>query len=499
MVEKRSIPQHYAEIITKKIDEFDKILSSATLENLISIAMSRGSDFAEIYFEYAINNAVALEENKLKQAQMGVTCGVGIRVLSGEKTGYTYSDSLDYDHLKQAAKTASYIAENATTGSPVRLNASPEKSINISPIELYPLEVAIKEKSALLWRANEAGYSADERIKQVNTSFADSIKFYRIANSEGIFIDNQESLCRMNVSVVAEKDNKRQSGYHGGGGRVDFSYYNKLTPEDITKEAVRTALIKFDAIDAPAGPQEVVLGNGWAGVLLHEAVGHGLEADFNRKKTSLYSGRIGQKVASELCTIIDDGTIPNCRGSLNIDNEGYKTSRNVLIEKGILEGYLCDYLNARLLKTKPTGSGRRESFKFYPLPRMTNTFMLAGQHLPEEIIRSVKKGFYAKSFGGGQVDISNGQFVFEVTEGYLIENGKITAPVKGASLIGSGPQVLERVVMVGNDLMLDSGIGTCVKDGQSVPVGVGLPTCKISEITVGGTAIKNMPMTGGKV
>lgn len=499
MVEKRLIPRHYSEIITKKINEFDKILPAVILENLISIALSRGGNFAEIYIEYSINNAVALEENKLRQAQIGVTCGVGIRVLSGEKTGYAYSDSLEYDHLKQAAKTASYIAENTKTGSIVRFNASPEKAVNISPIESYPFEVAIKEKSALLWRANEAGYSADECIKQVNTSFADSIKFYRVANADGLLIDNQESLCRMNVSVVAEKGNKRQSGYHGGGGRVDFSYFDNFTPEDITKEAVRLALIKFDAGEAPAGPQEVVLGNGWAGVLLHEAVGHGLEADFNRKKTSLYSGRIGQKVASKLCTIIDDGTLPNRRGSLNIDNEGYITSQNILIEKGILKGYLCDYHNARLMKTGPTGSGRRESFKFYPLPRMTNTFMMAGQHSPEEIIKSVRKGFYAKSFGGGQVDISNGQFVFEVTEGYLIEDGKITAPVKGASLIGSGPQVLEKVVMVGNDLMLDSGIGTCVKDGQSVPVGVGLPTCKISEITVGGTAIKSMPMTGGKV
>lgn len=499
MIEKSLIPQHYVEVIIKKIEEIDRSLPSEVLEKLISIALSRGGDFAEIYIEYTINNAVALEENKLRQAQTGVTCGVGIRVLAGEKTGYAYSDSLEYDHLKQAAKTASYIAENTKAGVATGFDTPRERAVNISPIDLYPFEVAIKEKSALLWRANEAGYSADKHIRQVNASFADLINFYRVANSNGLLIDNQESLCRMNVSVVAEKGDQRQSGYHGGGGRVDFSHFNALTPEDITKEAVRVALIKFDAREAPAGPQEVVLGNGWAGVLLHEAVGHGLEADFNRKKTSLYSGRIGQKVASEMCTVIDDGTIPNHRGSLNIDDEGCKTSRNVLIEKGILKGYLCDYLNARLMKTSPTGSGRRESFRHYPLPRMTNTFMLAGQHSPEEIIKSVKKGFYARSFGGGQVDISNGQFVFEVTEGYLIEAGKVSAPVKGASLIGSGPQVLERVVMVGNDLLFDSGIGTCVKDGQSLPLGVGLPTCKISEITVGGTALKGISMSGGKV
>jgi len=479
----------YARAIYDKIEVLKQAVNADTINKLFSVALSRNGDFAEFYLEYAINNAVALEENKLRQAQSGVVMGVGIRVLSGEKTGYAYSDSLEFEHLKRAAEIASHIAQDNQSGKIMKINAKPSPVLNVSPIDLYPADVAVKEKSDLLWRANESGYATDKHIKQVNAYFADSIKFFRVANSEGVFVDNQESLCRLKVSVVAEKDNQRQSGYFGNGGRVDFSFYNDHKPEDVAREAVRLAMIKFEAIDAPAGPQEAVLGNGWAGVLLHEAVGHGLEADFNRKKTSLYSDRIGQKVASELCTIIDDGTIPNQRGSLNIDDEGAKTQRNVLIENGILKGYLYDYLNARLMNTKSTGSGRRESYQNYPIPRMTNTFMMAGQSEPEEILKSVNKGLYAKSFGGGQVDISNGQFVFEVIEGYLIENGKITAPVKGASLIGSGPQVLERVVMVGNDLKLDSGLATCGKNGQGAPVGVGTPTFKISEITVGGTSL----------
>ncbi|MCP4581263.1 MAG: metalloprotease TldD [candidate division Zixibacteria bacterium] len=489
----------YADTIKIKVRQFNQALDRDIQKRLFSIALQRGGDFAEIYAEYAITNAVALEENKIRQAQCGIIQGVGIRVICGEKTGYAFSDSFEFDHLKRAARTASFIADNGQAEKVASLDVSPVGVTDLSPVKSYPAEMAIQAKSDLLWRANKSGYGADKRIKQVNASFGDSIKFYRIANSNGLLVDNQESLCRINVSVVAEKDNQRQSGYHGGGGRVDFSFFDSFTPEDIAREAARVAIIKLEAREAPAGPQEVVLGKGWAGVLLHEAVGHGLEADFNRKKTSLYSDRIGQKVASELVTVIDDGTIPNRRGTLNIDDEGTKTTKNVLIENGILKGYLFDYLNASLLKTKSTGSGRRQSYKHYPLPRMTNTYMAAGDHSPEDIIKSVKKGFFAKSFGGGQVDISNGQFVFEVTEGYLIEDGRITAPVKGANLIGLGPKVLEKVVMTGSDQELDSGIGTCGKNGQSVPVGVGMPTCKISEITVGGTEIAAPSMTGGEV
>lgn len=488
----------YAISARYKIEEIKQAICPEIIDKLLSIALSRNGDFAEIYAEYAISNAIALEENKIRQAQSGIIMGVGIRVLYGERTGYAHSDSLEFEHLKRAAEIASHIAEGNEPGKIVSVNAAPMEAMNISPIDIYPSDTAIKDKSDLLWRVNKAGYAADKHIKQVNASFTDSIKFYRIANSNGLLTDNQESLCRLSVSVVIEKDNQRQSGYHGSGGRVSISHFDKYTPEEAASEAVRVARIRLEAKDAPAGPQEVVLGNGWAGVLFHEAVGHGLEADFNRKKTSLYSGRIGQKVASDLCTIIDDGTIPNRRGSLNIDDEGTETCRNVLIENGVLKNYMTDYLNARLMNTQSTGSGRRESYRCYPLPRMTNTFMLAGESSSEEIIKSVKKGFYAKSFGGGQVDISNGQFVFEVIEGYLIEDGKITAPVKGATLIGTGPEVLQKVVMVGNDFEFDRGVGSCGKNGQAVPVGIGMPTCKISEITVGGTALGGASLTDGK-
>jgi TldD protein len=310
-----------------------------------------------------------------------------------------------------------------------------------------------------------------------------------IANSDGLFVGDQRTMLRFNTMALVEQNGNKQMGYHGGGGRIGFEYFEKMTPESFAIEAVRTAVVMLDAQEAPAGPQAVVLGNGWAGVLLHESVGHGLEADFNRKGTSLYSGKIGQKVASELVSVVDDGTLPNLRGSINIDDEGEPGQRKVLIENGILKGYMVDKLNGKLMGMKSAGSGRRESYQYYPAPRMTNTFMTAGEHDPEEIMRSVKRGFYAKSIGGGQVDISNGQFVFQVTEGYMIEDGHPTYPVKGANLIGTGPEILQRVVMVGNDLEYDTGVGTCGKDNQGVPVGVGMPTCKISEITVGGTKI----------
>jgi len=482
-----------------KPEYIDQALDSHRIERLLSIALSRGGDFAEIYFEYSITSAIALEENKLRQAQTGIGQGVGIRVISGDKTGYAFAESLDFENLKSVANVASHIAHSGRSAGIPAVSAAGVVQALGEPLQTVPSHVAAKAKADLLWRANQAAYDKDSHIKQVNASFVDSSKFFRVANSLGVMLDNIEFICRLNVGVVAEKGNVRQSGYHGGGGRVDFSYFNTLTPEAVALEAVRQAIVKFGAIKARAGPQTVVLANGWAGVLLHEAVGHGLEADFNRKKTSLYSDRIGQKVASALCTVIDDGTIPYQRGSINIDDEGTKSTRNVLIENGVLRGYLCDHLNALHLKTKSTGSGRRESYRHYPLPRMTNTFLMAGPYSPDEIFASVKKGFYAKSFGGGQVDISNGQFVFEVTEGYLIEDGKITAPVKGANLIGSGPDVLEKVVMVGNDLKLDSGIGTCGKNGQAVPVGVGTPTCKISQITVGGTAIEGQSLAEGEV
>ncbi|MBU0518950.1 metalloprotease TldD, partial [bacterium] len=441
------------------------------------------------------NSSLQLEEELIRQANYGVVQGVGIRVVNGAQTGYGYSDDFNFDSLRSAAEVAAFIADNPTsTREPAEI--VPRNYTNINPISVYPTEVAIKQRSDLLYRANDTARKADNRIIQVDASFSDSASLITIANSEGLYTTDERVIYRLNVSVVAEENNKRERGYHGGGGRVGFDHFDIQRPEQSAAEAVRQATVMLDAVDAPAGPNEVVLGNGWAGILLHEAIGHGLEADFNRKGTSLYSGKIGEKVASELCTIIDEGNIPNRRGSLTVDDEGTPTRKNVLIENGILKSYLVDRLNGKLMNMELTGSGRRQSFKHYPLPRMTNTYMTGGEHTPEDIISSVTNGFYAKSFGGGQVDISNGNFVFNVTEGYLIENGKITAPVKGATLIGVGPEVLNKVVMLGNDFSLDDGIGTCGKNGQSVPVGVGQPHAKISEITVGGTAVPGASMTG---
>jgi TldD protein len=476
-----------AKMVKPGFDAITNLLSAENIDKILAQALGRGGEFAEIYAEYSVVNGLSLEENKIRQAQSGIMQGIGIRVVSGEKTGYAYSERLDLMDLLQAAKTASMIADGAAKYNRVHLRAIavPENS----PIRIYPEQVEIKQKSDLLWRANKAAFDEDKRIYQVEGSLWDAMKVVIIANSDGGFAADQRTMLRFNLMALIEENGNKQVGHHGGGGRIGFEYFEKMTPEYFAKEAVRLARVMLDAHEAPAGPQTVVLGNGWAGVLLHESVGHGLEADFNRKGTSLYSGQIGQKVASELVSVVDDGTIPHLRGSINIDDEGEPGSRTVLIEKGILKGYMVDRLNGKLMGMKSTGSGRRESYQYYPVPRMTNTFMTAGEHDPQEIIKSVKRGFYAKSFGGGQVDISNGQFVFQVIEGYMIEDGQITHPVKGANLIGSGPEILQRVVMVGSDLEYDTGVGTCGKDGQGVPVGVGMPTCKISEMTVGGTRV----------
>ncbi len=475
----------------------ESLLTSAAIDRVFSEALSRGGEFAEIYAEFSIIGGISLEENKIRQAQSGVSNGVGIRVIHGEKTGYAYTEIFDKKDLLKAAATASFIAAGSRRNKIDGVNIRPEKAGDISPVKIPPDSVEASKKADLLWRANKAAFDQDPRVYQVEASIWDGVKLVLVINSDGLMAGDQRIMTRFNVAAYAMEGNNRQSGREGGGGRVGFEYFENHTPEDFAVKAVKQSLVLLNAREAPAGPQTVVLGNGWAGILLHEAVGHGLEADFNRKGTSLYSGRIGQKVASELCTVIDDGTIPNLRGSINIDDEGRRSERKTLIENGILREYMTDRLNAGLMNAVPRGSGRRESYQHYPMPRMTNTFMLPGDNTPDEILSSVKKGFYAKSFGGGQVDISNGQFVFQVTEGYMIEDGKLTYPVKGANLIGSGPEVLQKVVMVGNDLEYDSGVGTCGKDNQSVPVGVGLPTCKISEITVGGTAIAGKSMTSG--
>jgi TldD protein len=469
------------------------MLTASNVDRILSQSLQSGGEFAEIYAEYAVVSGLTLEENKIRHAQSGITQGIGIRVINGDKCGYAYSERFDIKDLLRAARTASLIADLSTPSGRGKIDSTVANAGENSPVKVFPELANNKSKAELLWRANESAFNEDKRVTQVEAALWDAIKVVVIANSEGLFVADRRIMIRYSVAVLVDDGKVKQSGHHGGGGRIGFEYFDTMTPEYFAKEAVRTAVVMLDAREAPAGPQEVVLGNGWAGVLLHEAVGHGLEADFNRKGTSLYAGRIGQKVASDLVTVIDDGTIPHLRGTMNIDDEGVPSQKNLLIENGILRGYLADRLNARLMGSKPSGSGRRESYQHYPLPRMTNTYMAAGDSSSSDIIASVKRGFYAKSFGGGQVDISNGQFVFQVTEGYMIEDGKISYPVKGANLIGSGPEILRKVVMVASDLEHDTGVGTCGKDGQSVPVGVGMPTCKISEITVGGTSVKKGP------
>ncbi len=463
-------------------------VTNRDLEAYLTEALSRGGDYADLYFEYRINHSVVLEEQIVKSATKGISLGVGVRVISGEKTGYAYSDSLDRAHILKAARTAAFIANTSPEGG--RIGIQPlEQNRNLYPVPVVPSALEIVEKIALLRQADQAARAYDPRIKQVQASYVDETKHVFIAISDGRCTWDLQPMVRMNVMCIAEENGQRQSGYQGGGGRRGLDVFTgELDPKALAKESARTAVLQLRALDAPAGPMEVVLGPGWPGILLHEAIGHGLEADFNRKGTSAFSGLVGQKVASELCTVVDDGTIPFRRGSLNVDDEANPTHKTVLIEKGVLQGYLQDRLSSTLMKAQLSGNGRRQSYEHIPMPRMTNTFMLAGESAPEDIIKSVKRGLYAVHFGGGQVDITSGKFVFSASEAYLIEDGKITSPVKGATLIGDGPTVLRQVTAVGNDLKLDQGVGICGKEGQTIPVGVGLPTIKIREITVGGTS-----------
>jgi TldD protein len=458
------------------------------LEGYLAEALSQGGDYADIYFEYLATSTISMDESIVKAATQGVSLGVGVRVISGERTGYAYSDDLSPEKIRQAAKVAACIASGPAKVDKSALHEGMKR--NLYPVLTAPNELGFGERLDLVKRAEKAARAYDPRIFQVQATYADSLRHVLVANSDGVLNFDRQPMARMNVSTLARDGNgSPQSGYSGGGGRVELDFFlNEKTPEYFAREAGRQAIVQLGAVDAPAGESVVVLGPGWPGVLLHEAVGHGLEADFNRKGTSAFSGRIGQQVASPLCTVVDDGTMGGRRGSLNVDDEGNVSQRNVLIENGILKGYLQDQLSSRITKAAPTGSGRRESYEHIPMPRMTNTFMLAGQSDPEEIIRSVDKGLYCANFGGGQVDITSGNFVFSASESYLIEGGKLTRPVKNATLIGNGPEALKYVSMVGNDLKLDEGIGICGKAGQSVPVGVGIPTVKIDRMTVGGTA-----------
>jgi TldD protein len=462
-------------------------LDDRVLEDTIGMAIARKADFADLYFEFRISEGFALEEGIVKKAAKNISQGAGVRVVAGDKTGCAHSDDVTVDALRLASQTAQTIADAGGTHQAVAVRPS-RPAHDLYALPHTPLDVGLEDKIALLNQIDIAARRHDPRITNVLASLGVEQKIILVVTSDGLVVGDVQPLVRLSVTCIAEENGKRQQGTAGGGGRVEFSF---LTENDRSlhwvKTAAEQALRNLHAVDAPAGTMAVVLGPGWPGVLLHEAVGHGLEGDFNRKQVSAFSGRLGQRVASPLCTVVDDGTMANRRGSLNCDDEGTPTGRTVLIENGILRGYLQDRLNARLMGMPTTGNGRRESFAHMPMPRMTNTFMLAGESAPEDIIRSVSKGLYAASFGGGQVDITSGKFVFSATEAYLIEDGKITAPVKGATLIGNGPDALTRVSMVGNDLALDEGIGTCGKDGQSVPVGVGMPTLRIDSMTVGGT------------
>jgi TldD protein len=458
------------------------------VERLLSVAMARGADFAEVYAERSETSAVVFDEEKVKSAQGGVSQGVGVRVIAGAKVGYAYSDDLDDDALLRAAQTAAFIADGGGSDRGYHVTRRPLPSFyRVHP----PLaEVNVSAKRDLVVRANTAARAFDPRITQVMASFADSTKRIMVANTLGVFAEDTQDLCRISTSVVAASSTgERRTGSYGGGGRVAFTHFDTFTPEVVAREAARQACASFGAVEARAGQQTVVLAPGWSGILLHEAVGHGLEADFIRKGTSLFAGKVGEVVASPLVTVIDDGTMANARGSLNVDDEGEPGQFKVLIERGVLKGYMYDSFNASQMKQKSTGSGRRESFKHLPLPRMTNTYLAPGEQTHDEIIAAVKSGVYCANFGGGQVDITNGNFVFEVTEAYQIENGALGRPLKGVTLIGVGPTALKNVSAVGNNPLPDPGMGTCGKDGQSVPVGVGLPTIRIDDMTVGGTKV----------
>jgi len=464
------------------------VIRDGDLEKVLDAALGKKADYADLYFEYRRNEGVSLEEGLVKNCSQSTANGVGVRVLADTKTGYAYTDDITIKNLEIAAGTARHIAQNRSAETPAPIGRPRVQAHDLYPVKTPVNDIALETKIELLYEIDKFSRALDARVKNVFVSLGSEYKVIYVATSQGIRVGDIQPLTRLNVTCIVEEGGNRQIASFGGGGRVEYGFFvDNKDWQRYAREAVRQAILNLEAIDAPAGTMDVVLGAGWPGILLHEAIGHGLEGDFNRKRTSAFTDRIGQKVASELCTVVDDGTIPWRRGSINIDDEGTPTHRTVLIEKGILKGYLQDKLNAALMKLPLTGNGRRESYAHIPMPRMTNTFMLAGESAPEDIIHSVKKGLYAVSFGGGQVDITSGKFVFSASEAYLIEDGKVTRPVKGATLIGNGPDVLTRVSMVGSDLKMDEGVGTCGKDGQSVPVGVGLPTVKIDGLTVGGT------------
>ncbi|MCZ8114834.1 metalloprotease TldD [Silanimonas sp.] len=456
------------------------------VDRALAELLGPGVDDGDLYFQHSRRESWTVEDGIVKDGAHSIEQGVGVRAISGEKTGFAYTDEIDLPALLESARAARAISREG-------LKTARGQRVQVAGHSLYPAidpidRFAPEGKLSKLREIEAWVRAADPRVVQVSASLSAAVDTVLVARADGTLAADVRPLVRFNVQVIVEQGGRRESGYAGGGGRFDYvELFANGRAEGLAKEALRQALVNLEAVDAPAGAMPVVLGPGWPGVLLHEAVGHGLEGDFNRKGTSIYSGRVGERVAAPGVTVIDDGTLDARRGSLNIDDEGAPTQRTVLIEDGILKGYMQDSLNARLMGVARTGNGRRESFAHLPMPRMTNTTMAAGSHTLAEMIASVERGLFAPNFGGGQVDITTGKFVFSASEAYLIENGKITAPVKGATLIGNGPEVMNRVVMIGNDLQLDAGVGVCGKNGQSVPVGVGQPSLKIAQMTVGGT------------
>ncbi|KHS50315.1 metalloprotease TldD [Hafnia paralvei] len=466
-------------------------LSHQDLFSVLGTLAERQLDYADLYFQSSYHESWVIEDRIIKDGSYNIDQGVGVRAISGEKTGFAYADQITLNALNQSAQAARSIVREQGNGKVHTLGNIPHSLLYpaIDPLQSLPRE----EKIALLHRVDNAARAEDPRVQEVSASITGVYELILVAATDGTLAADVRPLVRLSVSVLVEENGRRERGSSGGGGRSGYEYFLEMVDGDVradafAKEAVRMALVNLSAVAAPAGSMPVVLGAGWPGVLLHEAVGHGLEGDFNRRGTSVFSGQMGQLVASELCTVVDDGTISGRRGSLAIDDEGVPGQYNVLIENGILKGFMQDKMNARLMGLAPTGNGRRESYAHLPMPRMTNTYMLAGKSTPQDIISSVEYGLYAPNFAGGQVDITSGKFVFSTSEAYLIENGKITKPVKGATLIGSGIEAMQQISMVGNDLALDKGVGVCGKEGQSVPVGVGQPTLKLDSMTVGGTA-----------
>jgi TldD protein len=462
-------------------------IDTAVCSELLGIAMSRGGEHAELYFEHRESGNISFEQQVVKSASRGITQGLGVRVLLGDAIGYAYTEDLSREAMRRAADTAARIASSGAKAEPV--DVMHFESASFYQPEAATLDVPAADKVEFIRRADQAARAFDPSIARADINFVDQLKRIMVVTSDGRIAGDVQPLVRFNISCLSERDGNRQTARWGGGGRMGMAYFNNHSPEAIAAEAARQAVVLQSAIDAPAGTFPVVLAAGDSGILLHEAIGHGLEADFNRKKTSNYSDSMNELVASPLCTVVDDGTITDSRGSINVDDEGNAPGYNVLIEDGVLRGYIQDRISTKHFNVSPTGNGRRESFKHYPMPRMTNTYMLAGESAPEDIIRSVDRGIYCVAFNGGQVNISNGDFVFSVTEGYMIEGGQVTAPIRNVNLIGNGPDVLRKVTAVGSDFALSDGRWTCGKDGQSVPVGVGIPTVLISGMTVGGTAI----------